>query len=82
MTPLPHFDQYNMSSEGNALPATPKGWKIVPAGETIPQEHMECREDYRTGRVVWCSERRCHSTMTPLWALVWGGVRAFAARIQ
>ena len=72
---------YNKSRKGKELPETPKGWVIVPEGREIPKEHRECIEDYGTGRLIWAGPRRCHSTETPLWACVWGGVRAFATPI-
>lgn len=77
--------------KGEPIPA-PAGWKIVPEGEEIPQEHREYIIQ-RRGPVVsgssitiqehglWCAWRKCHSTMTPLEATVWGDVRAYAARI-
>ena len=59
---------------------TSKGWKIIPEYMEIPQDHMEFIEDYSSDLCWWADPRRCHSTMTPLWTLVWGGVRAFVMK--
>jgi hypothetical protein len=53
----------------------PKGWEIIPENEDIPQEHR-----YFSNDGFWCHERRCHSTMTPINARVWGFIQAFAKR--
>jgi len=65
--------------DGSTIVA-PKGWQIIPAGMPIPQKHREFLSDTRTPahRGSWCWPRRCHSTMTPFVASVWGSVRAFA----
>jgi hypothetical protein len=55
------------------------GWKIIPEGEEIPQEHMEYSV---VEHGMWCESRRCHSTMTPLTARLWGSVRAYAGRVE
>lgn len=70
---------YGKTSLGEAI-EIPEGWGIINEGEDIPHEHRECIEDYMTGKVYWCDPRRCHSTMTPLKAMVWGGVRVIAKR--
>ncbi len=57
--------------------SAPAGWGIIPEGEEIPQEH---REYSVVGYGMWCEWRRCHSTMTPLAARIWGSVRAYAGR--
>lgn len=64
--------------KGEPIPA-PAGWKIIPEGEEIPQEH---REYIVQEHGLWCEWRRCHSTMTPPKATVWGDVRAYAARVE
>jgi hypothetical protein len=53
-------------------------WNILPEGAPIPQKHREFI-DYM-GTQTWCEPRRCHSTMTPPNATVFGSVRAFAVR--
>lgn len=77
-----HLTNYAKTKNGNMLPPTPKGWEIIEAGGDIPQEHVCCIEDYYTGYVMWVQPRRCHSTMTAMWAMVWGGDRAYARKIQ
>lgn len=67
--------RYGFFDDGRAIVAPP-GWEIIPEGGAIPQEH---REAAREG--IWCDPRRCHSTMTPMDARVWGYVRAFAKRL-
>lgn len=60
----------------------PYGWSLLPAGQAIPQKHRECITGYnrymKRHRTLWCDERRCHSTMTPHTAQIWGDVVAFA----
>lgn len=72
---------YGYHIDGEPILA-PTGWKIVPEGERIPQEHREyiVRDQGLAGQ--WCERRRCHSTMTPHQAVVWGDVQVYAARIQ
>lgn len=55
-----------------------EGWTMLPEGEKVPQVHREFIEDYVTNKGWWCAPRRCRSTMTPIVATVWGGVRAIA----
>jgi len=74
---MPRNDKYGYTSYGFEITA-PEGWKLLPEGVDIPQAHRECIEDYSTNKHWWCDPRRCHSTMTPMKAMVWGGVRAFA----
>lgn len=52
----------------------PVGWTVVPFGEEIPQRHREY--DFHKNR--WLHERRCHSTMTPMWAKPRGYVGLYA----
>lgn len=52
-------------------------WRILSEGEIIPQTHCEYILD-----VGWVSPRRCHSTMTPFKARVWGHVLCFAAPVD
>jgi hypothetical protein len=58
---------------GNQLIVAPKGWKILPEGVEVPQEHRE----YILG-VGWASPRRCRSTMTPIRSMVYGSVMVYA----
>jgi hypothetical protein len=66
--------RYGFFDNGDPIVA-PDGWEIIPEGGEIPPEHREA-----AGEGLWCDPRRCHSTMTPMWACVWGYVRAFARR--
>ena len=70
-----YWNKYGYTSKGIRVP-TPSGWKLIPEGAEIPQEHREYIEDYSRDRSHLCEPRRCHSTMTPIKACVWGGVRA------
>ncbi len=63
---------------GEPIPAPVDGWVILPEGIKVPQVHQEFYEDYSTNRSWWLGQRRCISTMTPIVAQVWGGVRAIA----
>lgn len=64
--------RYGLSDQGTEIVAQ-EGWKLLPEGEYIPPVHMEAKEDG-----AWCMQRRCQSTMTPIYARVSGYVRAFA----
>jgi hypothetical protein len=66
-----------VQATGEAIVAPP-GWALVPEGEFVPQVHREYTENYGGGWHGWASPRRYHSTMTPIRARVFGGVRAFA----
>ena len=52
----------------------PEGWRILSEGSDIPQVHRE----YNGMAKLWCHPRRCHSTMTPFVAGVWGYAYAYA----
>jgi hypothetical protein len=54
----------------------PNGWRILPEGADIPQNHREFLHG-----IGWAGPRRCHSTMTPLRAMIWGSVRAIATPV-
>ena len=62
---------YGINDDGDTIEA-PKGWVLIPEGEYIPQQHREYIGTW------WCGPRRCHSTMTPFNAMIWGSVRAYA----
>lgn len=64
--------QYGFTKEGDPIIA-PKGWKILPFREIVPQVHREY--DKLAG---WCSPRQCRSTMTPIFASISGYVLAYA----
>jgi len=74
------MNNYNQTSQGKPLPKTPQGWTIIPEGQPIPHHHTECLEDYTTNKTTWARPRKCHSTMTPLTATIWGSVRAYAKK--
>lgn len=64
----------------------PVGWKLLPEGIEVPAVHREFHslwnsymEDW-TGQ--WASPRRCRSTMTPIYATIWGSVRAIAVPLD
>jgi hypothetical protein len=63
--------------EGKYSQEFPNGWRILPEGADIPQIHREFL--YGIG---WAGTRRCHSTMTPMRAMVWGSVRAIATPVN
>jgi hypothetical protein len=71
-----HKRVYGRNPDGSAI-EMPKGWKLVPHGTEIPQRHREFIIDH-TGQWVWCGQRYCRSTMTPIAARCWGHVMAFA----
>jgi hypothetical protein len=75
--------RYGFCDSGKEIVA-PDGWKILSEGKEIPQVHREYTNSYgRFGLTsVWCSPRRCHSTMTSINAQVWGSVRAIAVPIE
>ncbi len=54
----------------------PTGWRILSKDADIPQNHREFLHG-----IGWAEPRRCHGTMTPLRAMVWGGVRAIATPV-
>lgn len=56
----------------------PKGWRILPEGIYVPQGHREYTQVLSDRPGGWADYRRCHSTMTPITARVWGSVRAIA----
>ncbi|UTC28002.1 hypothetical protein [Stenotrophomonas phage A1432] len=56
----------------------PKGWVLLAEGSPVPHAHREYIENYGGGWAGWAAPRRCHSTMTPMTAQVWGSVRAIA----
>jgi hypothetical protein len=64
--------QYGFTKDGKPIIA-PKGWKILPFREIVPEVHREY--DKFAG---WCFPRRCCGTMTPIYATVSGWVLAFA----
>lgn len=70
-------DMYGHTTDGTKVEA-PKGWRILPEGTDVPQAHREYLEDYTDNRSWWCDPRRCRSTMTAIYACIWGGVRAYA----
>ena len=76
------MSRYGFADDGTEIVAPP-GWDIIPEGGDIPQAHREflqlCPYRGKPGQALWASPRRCHSTMTPIYACVWGDVRAFAA---
>lgn len=73
--------RYGFYDNGVQIVAPP-GWEIIPEGGEIPQEHCYAAQGLSgEGGGLWCNPRRCHSTMTPLDARVWGYVRAFAKRV-
>lgn len=59
--------------DGDLEIRAPKGWRLLPEGADIPQVHR-----VYGGGSGWCEPRRCHSTMTPIYACVWGYMKAFA----
>lgn len=72
---------YNRRRDGSELRKIPDSWQLIPEGHPIPRRYIECREDYSTGSLRW-SHVVCCSPMTPMWAEVTGGVRAFARKIK
>ena len=74
-------NDYGFTTDGSKI-ISPKGWKIIPEGSEIPQIHREYIENYGYTfphlHHQWEAPRRCHSTMTPLSARLWGGARAYA----
>lgn len=58
----------------NGEPIKPKsGWKILPWGVEVPSVHMEYDKNHG-----WLREKRCRSTMTPIYTRVWGHIKAYA----
>lgn len=66
---------YGYTEDGDLIVA-PKGWKIIPFNKEIPQIH--CEYDAKN---AWLEPRRCHSTMTPWVAHLFGNIRAYATPI-
>lgn len=64
---------YGYTDEGEKIIA-PEGWELIEERGEIPQIHREF-----IGK-NWCFPRRCHSTMTPMDACVWGSVKCFARK--
>jgi len=64
--------QYGYTDSGESISA-PQGWMLLPEGEWVPHEHREATENGS-----WCAPRKCHSTMTRMYAGVSGYVRAIA----
>jgi hypothetical protein len=52
-------------------------WRIIPEGQPIPQVHRKYVVNVE-GEGHWYPPSRCHSTMTPPTAQVWGDVAAYA----
>ncbi len=57
------------------------GWELVKIGDKIPQIHIALIKDVVDDRFTWALPRRCRSTMTPLYARVWGNEIAYAKLI-
>lgn len=70
-----NHSKYGFTDDGIEI-FPPAGWKLLKEGDHIPQVHREFI-DY-VGTTMWNQPKRCRSTMTPMWAGVWGAVRAFA----
>ena len=74
--------RYGYIDNGPAI-IPPKGWKIIPEGYEVPNSPqrefiMVYDGRHRTWDGWWCDSRRGLTTMSPIWACVWGGVRAIA----
>lgn len=52
-------------------------WRILKEGEEIPHHYRAYHREYG-----WEYESWCHSTMTPIWACVWGKVIAYAVLLE
>lgn len=72
--------RYGHSLSGQPL-VMPAGWVLVPEGERVPHVHREFTVNPTSAgwTETWCSPRRCRTTMTPIFASLWGHVTAFAA---
>lgn len=66
---------YGYTEDGDPIVA-PKDWKIIPFNKEIPQIHREY-----DAKNAWLEPRRCHSTMTPWVAHLFGNIRAYATPI-
>ncbi len=73
------FDRYGYDN-GNPV-IIPEGWELVKIGDKIPQIHRVLIKDVVDDRLTWALPRRCRSTMTPLYARVWGNEIAYAKLI-
>ena len=70
------FDRY---AYNNGTPVTiPEGWELIGVGDAIPKVHRVLVKDMIDGKLTWVQPRRCHSTMTPIYARVWGNEIAYA----
>jgi len=77
---------YGYTNKGKDKIVAPDGWVILSEGEEVPEAHREHLELYNGLKSdwysLWADPRRCHSTMTPLTAQIWGAVRAIAIKIE
>lgn len=71
-----HKRTYGLLPDGSEI-QPPKGWVILPEYTEVPHRHREFYFNER-GRYLWCEPRVTISTMTPIFAIVWGHVLVYA----
>lgn len=77
-----NIEGYAKEEDGSEI-EIPKGYRLLPLGVEVPHIHMYCSKTSDT-KYDWCSQyawqgpTRTISTMTPIFAMISGWVRAYA----